>query len=54
MFLNLKSHVRGQNGGSFGCPAQLDHFQVACMCISCVYTCPPDIKQNEATKACEV
>ena len=37
--MKLQSHVRGQNGGFWGCPAQLDHFQVANTCISRVYTC---------------
>ena len=41
IFLKLLSYVRGQNGGSLGCPAQLDHFQMAYTRFSCVYTCSP-------------
>ena len=53
MIKKLSSH-RGQGILSlYKSLAQLDYFQVADKCISRVYTCTPDIKQNEATKACE-
>ena len=37
--VGLQKWVRGQNGGSWGCQTHLGHFQIAIMCISCVYTC---------------
>ena len=36
--MKLQRHVRGQNRGSWVCPVHLDYFQLADMCISCVFT----------------
>ena len=37
----------GQNGGSWLCPTKLDHFQLAVMCILCVYKCPYVARMSE-------
>ena len=39
IFLKLQSYVRGQKGGFWGWPTQLDHSQMCSTCISRVYTC---------------
>ena len=39
IFLKLQSYVRGQKGGFWGWPTQLDHSQMCSTCIHVKYTC---------------
>ena len=37
--MKLQIHVRSQYRGSWVCQTHLHHFQMAIICLSCVYTC---------------
>ena len=44
--MKLQRCARSQNRGSWVCPTHLDYSQMATMCISRVYTCPPWYQEN--------